>query len=298
VLSDHYPSLSFQVRQFLKHESDKRIQPPFVMDVFTIDAVTEMLDSPLQFLSYVKRRTNYSDRLMSPDELTILSLHLKQNLWLDDRYDFVQLHDDISTHLDAAMTVRRDGIPGKRTPDGILTRLAGTTLWRIVGDIERSADPQTVDFGSMLLEMDEDSFRRISTAIDEAVRKTRQDGRNRDFSTGCTDNSTGITVHFNADPIPEAIARMKGHTKIRKYVAKAKKWFGVCIDPTTVKIRFGVNLEFDWEQSPSMDEEAREFELRNSLKSASLVDHRGEKVGRNDPCPCGSGKKHKKCCGH
>ena len=21
------------------------------------------------------------------------------------------------------------------------------------------------------------------------------------------------------------------------------------------------------------------------------------KVGRNDPCPCGSGKKHKRCCG-
>jgi methionyl aminopeptidase len=24
--------------------------------------------------------------------------------------------------------------------------------------------------------------------------------------------------------------------------------------------------------------------------------HRGEKIGRNDPCPCGSGKKYKKCC--
>jgi len=24
---------------------------------------------------------------------------------------------------------------------------------------------------------------------------------------------------------------------------------------------------------------------------------RGRKVGRNDPCPCGSGKKYKKCCG-
>lgn len=24
---------------------------------------------------------------------------------------------------------------------------------------------------------------------------------------------------------------------------------------------------------------------------------RVEKIGRNDPCPCGSGKKHKKCCG-
>jgi uncharacterized protein YecA (UPF0149 family) len=24
---------------------------------------------------------------------------------------------------------------------------------------------------------------------------------------------------------------------------------------------------------------------------------RKEKVGRNTPCPCGSGKKYKKCCG-
>ena len=24
---------------------------------------------------------------------------------------------------------------------------------------------------------------------------------------------------------------------------------------------------------------------------------KGETIGRNDPCPCGSGKKYKKCCG-
>ena len=24
---------------------------------------------------------------------------------------------------------------------------------------------------------------------------------------------------------------------------------------------------------------------------------RTQKIGRNDPCPCGSGKKYKKCCG-
>jgi len=27
------------------------------------------------------------------------------------------------------------------------------------------------------------------------------------------------------------------------------------------------------------------------------VRREGEKVGRNDPCPCGNGKKYKKCCG-
>jgi preprotein translocase subunit SecA len=27
------------------------------------------------------------------------------------------------------------------------------------------------------------------------------------------------------------------------------------------------------------------------------VQRKAQKVGRNDPCPCGSGKKFKKCCG-
>lgn len=30
-------------------------------------------------------------------------------------------------------------------------------------------------------------------------------------------------------------------------------------------------------------------------KSRTVV--KNEKIGRNDPCPCGSGKKYKKCCG-
>ncbi len=37
-----------------------------------------------------------------------------------------------------------------------------------------------------------------------------------------------------------------------------------------------------------------EAEKENDSKSA--VYHAGPKVGRNDPCPCGSGKKYKKCC--
>ena len=33
------------------------------------------------------------------------------------------------------------------------------------------------------------------------------------------------------------------------------------------------------------------------LDGADIFDFKtGKKVGRNDPCPCGSGKKYKKCC--
>jgi preprotein translocase subunit SecA len=32
-------------------------------------------------------------------------------------------------------------------------------------------------------------------------------------------------------------------------------------------------------------------------KAQKAVAQPGKKVGRNDPCPCGSGKKYKHCCG-
>ncbi len=43
------------------------------------------------------------------------------------------------------------------------------------------------------------------------------------------------------------------------------------------------------------DEETRKKLTLEQKRSKTIV--KGEKIGRNDPCPCGSGKKYKKCCG-
>ena len=40
----------------------------------------------------------------------------------------------------------------------------------------------------------------------------------------------------------------------------------------------------------------RKRELYKEQKNSGTV-RKEKKVGRNDPCPCGSGKKYKKCCG-
>tara|TARA_Y100000294_G_scaffold96491_1_gene89707 strand:- start:1899 stop:2186 length:288 start_codon:yes stop_codon:yes gene_type:complete len=37
------------------------------------------------------------------------------------------------------------------------------------------------------------------------------------------------------------------------------------------------------------------IDIKDFTKDDTVRDK--EKVGRNDPCPCGSGKKYKKCCG-
>ena len=37
--------------------------------------------------------------------------------------------------------------------------------------------------------------------------------------------------------------------------------------------------------------------ITNSTESATVKNKKSGTVGRNDPCPCGSGKKYKNCCG-
>jgi len=57
------------------------------------------------------------------------------------------------------------------------------------------------------------------------------------------------------------------------------------------------DLEAQFERRKKRElEQARMAGATNGNKPQQVV--RGAaKVGRNDPCPCGSGKKYKKCCG-
>jgi preprotein translocase subunit SecA len=76
------------------------------------------------------------------------------------------------------------------------------------------------------------------------------------------------------------------------------------IDGETIRYLFLI-------QPARPEEEAREIERRQRRQQQQLQYQAGPaqaeapkpiragaKVGRNDPCPCGSGKKYKKCCGN
>lgn len=297
LIADHYPALSFQAKQFLKCTPTATISPPFIMDVFALDAMTEMLGSPLQLLSYIDRRTGYTEKLMASHELTILSYHLKKNLWLSDEYDMVMLDDDISADLDLAMLVRRESIPGKSTPDGILTRFAATALGRITKAIEASPEPATIDLGFTLLKLDEDTVIAVSKAIDHIAKLGVADGKSHDFTAAVGQGDTGLTIHCNNDPIEIAGPSLQRHCRARKYTQRATTWFGVCLNPNDQVLRFGINLDFPWQQNEAMDVLTKDMGKATRLHAiTSKLRSNGPKVGRNDPCPCGSGYKFKKCC--
>lgn len=295
VVSDHYPALAFQSGAFLKHEETNAIRPPYVMDVFLLDTMTEMLNTPLRLLSYVRLRVASLSRLMLSHEHTALSFHLRRNLWLGDEYDGVLLEDDIAADLDAAMTVRRENFPGERTPKGILTRMSGTMFEQLVRQLEDEPHPAALELGFHLLELNEDACQNIHVGLVAITDSARRDGKRHDFSIGGTDQ--GITFHCNPRFSIDAQQFLMGHCEMRKYATRARRWMGVSLAPDG-RIQFCGVVEFPWAPSEYLDNATVGMSVGVPARTlgSKVRESRPAKLGRNDPCSCGSGLKYKKCC--
>ena len=298
LVSEHYPALAFQTKQSLRFQTTDVIQPPFVMDVFFLDTLTEMLATPLRLLGYVKLRVTASNKLMSGHELTMLGYHLKQNLWLDDEHHIVMLEDSVAQDLDAAMLVRRDNQPGDDTPAGILTRMRGTRYESLIKEIEVRANPATLELGFHLLSMDENSCMNVHRALETVTGKAQLDGNRHDVTFASSTPPCGVSFHCNPMPSPEAIAVLEVHCAKRKYQQRAAQWFGVSVS-LGGQVQFGVTLDFPWEPSEDMDRLTANMKPAARVRDALPQYSQGVsriKLGRNEPCHCGSGRKHKKCC--
>ena len=68
----------------------------------------------------------------------------------------------------------------------------------------------------------------------------------------------------------------------------------------TVSYLFNIQIEVPVERKAVVDVDSLESPDMDGVDrkpSKSTPEHVEEKIGRNDPCPCGSGKKYKNCCG-
>ncbi|SUB02078.1 Predicted metal-binding protein related to the C-terminal domain of SecA [Pannonibacter phragmitetus] len=297
AVSDHFPALAAQTRQFLKIRSTENVQPPIVTDVFLVDVLTEILETPLQLLNYLALRAKFDKQLLVSQELTALGYHLKQNLWLDEKYDMVNLGEDFTSSLDIAMCARRLGIPGERTPKGILTRFDGTPIGRLISEFEASAIPELVGLGMLFLQFGSDTAKHINRGIDRLVRSAAEDGRQHDISVPLDGGGSGFTIHVNS--LPEEVAQtcLQTHCQIRKYDTKSDVWYGLLLAPGTGEIRGALAIEGRWKADSDMENALAAWPKKPMVPIGTLS--RGatrRKIGRNDSCPCGSGKKYKKCC--
>lgn len=285
VVSEHYPSLAFQTQQFLKYQETQVIKPPFVMDIFLLDIIAEFLTNPLYFLSYVNKRTSYFKEFSSQSELALLSYHLKRNLYLSKEFGMMLIDESISAELDFALLVRKKGIPGKDTPEGILTKFKGTLIGNFLENIQSNESDYTIEIGFLLLTLSEEAIQEINNGIQSILERFHKDGNNHDFSIGFKEFSGGITIHCNQFNEDVAVEKLKEHCEHRKYKEQSDNWFGLILDPITKSFKFGIMSDEKWCYSHQKAKKVIEIMKSNNIK-----------IARNEKCPCGSGKKYKKCC--
>ena len=102
------------------------------------------------------------------------------------------------------------------------------------------------------------------------------------FMTGFLDGINDSLVE------PNPIETMEEDTEVSLKFDKEKLYMNM------------VDAEADWlygleEWNDIFDEETRKELYKKQKSSTTIV--KGERIYPNDPCPCGSGKKYKKCCG-
>jgi hypothetical protein len=254
-----------------------------------------MLSTPLHFLNYLALRARFGDKLMVSHEITTLGFHLKYNLWFNTDYNMVNLGDDFASDLSIAMLARRAGVPGEKTPKGILTRFDKLTIGPVLAQIEEAASPELTGLGLLLLQLDQKTAKFLSTAIDRIKDQAKLDGKNHDVSAAIGEGNSGITIHCNDLPDDVARERLSAHCKVRKYDTKSNSWYGLLLHPVAGKIRGALVIEEDWKPDSKMDAVMAVWP-KNAPVPMSRSALARRKIGRNDPCPCGSGKKYKKCC--
>jgi len=95
----------------------------------------------------------------------------------------------------------------------------------------------------------------------------------------------GLRAYGQHDPVSEY--KFVGFDMFEEMIAAIRE------DTVRYILRTNIGQKIEREQvaKPTMTSHGDGSEAKKPVKRS------GEKVGRNDPCPCGSGKKYKKCCG-
>jgi hypothetical protein len=232
--------------------------------------MTEFLDMPLRCLSYLDLRARAGENVMSSHETTTLAYHLKQNLWLGE-YDFVQMNDDLSADVDIAMAVRRDGVDGKRTPKGILTFLEGTSLGRVVEELNAMATPWATAAGLELLKLGSETAEDLSAVIDRLADQAAR-GKAGSSTLAFSKEGTGLTIQCSDHPTLDAALALKSHCEKRKYSQKAASWIGLIIQPGSGAIRHCLVLDAPWKEDAELAKAAAQLtEPAQSVKDSKKV---------------------------
>jgi len=268
---------------------------PWSVMLNDLRVISEISESPSEFLVYLQRRIRANDypQFDSSDELDFFMYYLRDGLYFED--DRLKGLDHFKPHGYTEDLDRWYDFQAGRVSSGEKPRLEIPLEFQaVISRIELAFKPGFSEVTTALLDFDVAAMQSILDQAGDAKRLCSEDGKDRDLTMVLDRSGLGVTIYFAPGGQRKSMNRASRYCALKMYQWKATKWILLMVDDEN-DLGCGDFRIFnkEWQHDPRMEAEL------NSYRTARIEQYRasGQKLGRNDPCPCNSGLKFKKCCG-
>ncbi|MNK40307.1 hypothetical protein D3C87_589530 [compost metagenome] len=297
MTTENYPALVHQIHMMLKKEDGDPF--PLFVSAFDLELMAHYLPDPYDFLYYVRQRIDLLDYFRADEELVYLGYHLDRKLWRYDGYDGGMLDNTFGANIDRNYYPFKTGqlhlLPEKDDP--IQNRWKDPKFDEFVRNIKASGHSQLTDIVFNLLDWSDKSRENITSAMIRTKTSAIRENKMSSIATASKPNFGISYIVLNKFDFQELDERVCVYSELRKYASGCNAWLGMGSFTGSKKlIDFMVYLDEPWKFDPEMETATEEIRNRQKKNMVPLAKN-SKKTGRNEPCPCSSGLKYKKCCG-
>ena len=147
---------------------------------------------------------------------------------------------------------------------------------------------QLVEMAKKLYQEREEKFgEQIMRELERVVLLKNVDAKWMDHIDAMEELKRGIRLRAYGHHDPVVEYRLEGFDMFDEMIASIRE--------DTARMMLTVQLRT--EEEPKREQVAKPTATSSDGTDGGHTVRKGKKIGRNDPCPCGSGKKYKKCCG-
>lgn len=269
---------------------------PWSVFINDLRVISEIMESPTEFLHYLQRRIKVNDypQFRAIDELDFLMFYLNDGLFVED----INLKD-VSMFTLGGYTEKLDryyDFKAGYVSSGEKPKLNISAEFKnFISLIESTGKFGFTRVTTTLLSFDSENQKNILVNLRKTKIKSQKDGRDHDLSIIVFIAKIGMTFYVTQNRDLEHWRSVEIYCRLKMYQMQWDEWIAVSVDlnkDVTNELDFRI-FKKKWQYNKEMEKALKKFKEDKLEKFINS----GQKIGRNDLCPCGGGKKYKKCCG-
>ena len=295
---DPFTELAAQVQHLHKIGVDVGDVPVWSLSLSDLRVYGDIFSGPLDFLHFVEQRMRAapSDKLQLDDELDHLGLYLEHNNYAMHADDLsntgARLHfNGYRSAIDAYFSAKLRGADEPALP----TQKVPPRLRELIDFLAKQSQFPCSRIASYLLDLAGDWRADLSKWIDDELAEIPKRGHCLPLSTV---GNVRLTIFVNIEGIVEL-----SHEKATQHAQAAMIATGES-DRVLLELAYGPNGPARASMSTVSLQGLSRAHLEQLRKAATSLKEKRlarsvanlGKIGRNELCPCGSGKKFKRCC--